>query len=148
MLTTFLSGTVAGGDPGRIGNNHPTMSPWNAYPAADGWVLVCGGSNDMWRRICGVIGRTELVDHERFRSATQRVQNNAEVDAAVAAWTRQHSVAGCIASFGAAGISVGPVNPVSALSTDESLQYRGAVQRLRDPCTDRPIMLQIGRAHV
>ena len=57
MLTTFLPKHFAGGKSPRIGNHHPSMSPWNAYRASDGWVLLCAGTNDQWRRVCELIGQ-------------------------------------------------------------------------------------------
>ena len=131
-LTTFLAGYCAGQQPQRIGNHHPSMSPWNAYRAADGWVLLCSGSDGQWRRVCELIGRPELATAPRYGSPTSRVQVNAEVDAIVEQWTRGLSVAECIERFNNAALACGPVYTIADLWQEPSLEHRGMVQSIRD----------------
>ena len=131
-LTTFLAGYCAGQEPQRIGNHHPSMSPWNAFRARDGWVLLCSGSDDQWRRVCGLIGQPALATEPRYASPTSRVQVNAEVDAIVEQWTLGRSVAECIERFNAAGLACGPVYTVNSLWDEPSLKHRGMIQNAGD----------------
>lgn len=72
-----------------MGLSHAAIAPYDAYPTADGEVLI-GIQNDRgWRTlVTEVFGRPDLVDDPRFRTNIQRVENRAECDAEVAAHTR------------------------------------------------------------
>ncbi|MGH8618342.1 MAG: CoA transferase [Burkholderiales bacterium] len=133
MLSTFLPAHFVGDQPTRIGNRHTAMSPWNAYRARDGWVLVCSASTDMWRRVCDVIERADLKADPRFAAMSGRVALAAEVDAAVQACVGEQVVSDCVQRFSAAGIACGPVYEVGGLFADPNLLSRKAFARLRDP---------------
>jgi len=140
MLSTFLPKFCAGGEPTRIGNRHPSMSPWNAYPAKDGWVLLCSASDDMWGRVCGVVGRESLKNDPRFAIMSGRVANADEADAAIEPWIAQHTVAECVERFTAAAVPCGPVYTIADLLADADLAARGAFVRLQDPATGAQVV--------
>lgn len=133
MLTTFLPKHFAGGKSPRIGNHHPSMSPWNAYRASDGWVLLCAGTNDQWRRVCELIGQPELASDARYATTTLRVRAAAEVDAIVEHWTAQHTVKDCAAQLNAVSISAGPILEMRDLLHEPGLVHRHMLQRLTSP---------------
>ena len=139
MMTTFIPRYLAGGKPQRIGNHHASMSPWNAYKARDGWVMVCSGSNDQWKRICTLLDRPELGTDSNFETATARVLSNPEVDRMMEEWMSRYSVNECLERLNAAVIPCGPVSEISQLFTDQSLLYRKMVTLLRDPETNRDV---------
>jgi len=132
LLSTFLPGHFAGATPRRIGNRHPSMSPWNAYLASDGWVLLCSASNEMWKRVCVVIGRPDLAQEARFGTMPGRVKYAEDVDATMLPWIRNHTVNECVEKFTAAGVPCGPVYTMAELLTDSNLAARGAFTRVAD----------------
>ena len=134
-LTTFLPGYFVGREPQRIGNRHPTMAPWNAFPAQDGWVLMCSGSDDQWRRVCELVGQPQLAAEKRYATPTLRVQEIAEIDAVVERWTRGFTVAECVERFNAAGLACGPVYTIADLAGEPSLTHRGMLRTVVDPET-------------
>jgi crotonobetainyl-CoA:carnitine CoA-transferase CaiB-like acyl-CoA transferase len=133
MLTTFLPRHFAGGTPERIGNHHPSMSPWNAYRARDGWVMVCSGSNDQWVRICRIIGRPDLADDPRFTTPSGRVTHNPEVDRLMEEWTARLTVAECMDQLDAGAIPAGPVARIADLFEERNLRHRGMVRQATAP---------------
>lgn len=139
MLSTFLPKYFAGGEPTRIGNHHPSMSPWNSYRARDGWVLLCAGSNDQWQRICKLINRAELAADPRFATPTDRVRVNADVDRLMENWAEQRSVNECIDALNSASIPCGPVIAVHELFGDAGLTRRQMFKRLKDPQSNADI---------
>ena len=141
MLTTFLPIHFVGREPQRIGNHHPSMSPWNAFRAADGWVLMCSGSDDQWRRVCELIGCRQHATDERYASPTSRVQVNAEIDAIVEAWTRQRTVAACIESFNTTGLACGPVYTLADLYAEPALTHRGMICAVTEPSAGAEIRI-------
>jgi CoA:oxalate CoA-transferase len=75
---------AAVGMPVRSGNADPRGAPINAYECADGWVALTLASDEQWRGLCDVMGRTDLL--ERFPTVRERGRAAPEIDAAVAAW--------------------------------------------------------------
>ena len=126
MLSTFLPTHFTGGSPRRMGNRHPSMSPWNAYPARDGWVLLCSASDEMWGRVCEVVGRPELKREPRFLKMGDRVTHAEEADAAIEPWIAAHTVAECVDAFSAASVPCGPVSTIGEMLADPSLHARDA----------------------
>lgn len=133
MLTTFLPIHFVGREPCRIGNHHPSMSPWNAFRARDGWVLMCSGSDDQWRRVCDLLGRPELCADARYATPTKRMQVNSQIDDLVEAWTRERTVAECIERFNENSLACGPVYTIADLFTDPSLLHRRMFLETADP---------------
>lgn len=127
-LTTFLPSYFAGSKATRVGNSHPMAVPWNAYPASDGWVMVCGVTDDHWARITAVLGHPELVQDPRFVNLGARIANRAAADSIMSQWTERRSVAENLAAFAAVDIPCGPITTVEALGQDSNLRYRGTVQ--------------------
>src|SRR6185503_8373952 len=56
--TYLLTGQV----PGRLGNRHPNLAPYETFEASDGHVIVGVGSESLWRSFCEALGAPELAD--------------------------------------------------------------------------------------
>jgi crotonobetainyl-CoA:carnitine CoA-transferase CaiB-like acyl-CoA transferase len=69
----LMEGTV----PGRWGNAHPTIVPYQSLQTADGFLAVGVASEGIWRRFCQVLDRVELADDPRFAKNANRVENRA-----------------------------------------------------------------------
>jgi len=140
-LATFLPFPVSGKRVTRAGNKHSLASPWNAYRASDGWILICTATDDQWARLCSAFERPELVRENGFITNPQRVSNAARVDLEVERWTRGRSVAECIESLSATGIACGPILTVPQLAVHENLLHRGMIARVRDAVSDSQVLL-------
>jgi len=140
-LATFLPFPVSGKTVTRAGNKHSLASPWNAYRAADGWILICTATDDQWARLCKAIGRSQLVHEEGYATNPQRVGNAAKVDAEVERWTRERTVSECLRSLGETGIACGPILTVSQLHTHENLLHRRMIAKVRDSATGEEVTL-------
>lgn len=123
-LLTFLPLAFIGAEARRAGNRHPTLAPWNAYRAADGWVLICAPTDDQWRRLCGVMGRPDMALDPAYDTTTARFRNVAALDAAINAWTGAHPVADVVARVGAAAIPCGAIHALTDLAGDANLLHR------------------------
>ncbi|OGA55346.1 MAG: hypothetical protein A3F74_12530 [Betaproteobacteria bacterium RIFCSPLOWO2_12_FULL_62_58] len=141
MLSTFLPKHFTGESPQRMGNRHPSMSPWNAYHARDGWLLLCSASDDMWGRVCEVIGRPELKRDPRFSSMGGRVEHADKADAAIEPWIASHTVGQCLKAFNAASVPSGPVYTIAEVLSDRSIRARGAVCSVRDPQSGKDLLV-------
>ncbi|SHK09950.1 Crotonobetainyl-CoA:carnitine CoA-transferase CaiB [Pseudonocardia thermophila] len=140
-LAAFLPLPFTGRIATRNGNRHPTLAPWNAYPAADGWVVICAPTDDQWDRLCTVMGRRELVTDPRFATTTARMENADAIDVEVAAWTRTLTIAECLAVLSEIVIPAGPVVPLAGLADEPNLRHRELVHRVRDPGSAGDVLL-------
>lgn len=132
-LNAFLTGVLTGQIDARtrVGNRHPTMAPWNLYPTADGWVLICTGNQGQWGRLCERMGRPELAG--KYATQAERIANTEEIDQAIGAWTATLATSSCVDCLLAAGIPSGPIAPIDGFPREANLEQRGMIRKLRDP---------------
>jgi crotonobetainyl-CoA:carnitine CoA-transferase CaiB-like acyl-CoA transferase len=141
MMTTFLPGHFGGGASSRLGNGHSMGVPWNAYAAADGWVLICTTSDEHWRRLAELFGEPSLGTDARYARLVDRVARRGEVDAHMTRWTGAMTVAACIARLEPAGIACGAIVTVTDARTERNLLHRRRVTRTNDPLTGHEAVL-------
>jgi crotonobetainyl-CoA:carnitine CoA-transferase CaiB-like acyl-CoA transferase len=132
-LNVYLAGVLTGqvGDRTRMGARHPTIAPWNQYKTADGWVLICAGSQSQWEKLRDEMGRPDIA--ARFKTQTARVQGVEQLDEAIESWTRTLSASECVERLGAAGVACGPIAPIDLFPREANLDYRAMIRKLRDP---------------
>jgi crotonobetainyl-CoA:carnitine CoA-transferase CaiB-like acyl-CoA transferase len=119
--TYLLTGKV----PGRLGNRHPSLAPYETFEAADGPVVLAVGSESLWRSFCGSMGEPELAEDPRFRTNALRVSNYAALRAHLAARLRQRKVDEWLADWEGAGIPCGRVRTVAEALELPQIAARG-----------------------
>ncbi len=67
--------TVAGDIPEPLGTMHPSITPFQAFPTKDSWIVVAVGNDAIWARFCTVLEMPELIDNERFKTNVLRTRN-------------------------------------------------------------------------
>ena len=113
--------------------------PADIYPCKPGgpndWVYVFNSHNnpEHWRRLCGIVGRPELADDPEYVDRDKRASHAAEVDAMVAAWTRQRTKHEAMKTLGAAGIPAGAVMDTGDLLAEPTFETRGIMQTMQHP---------------
>lgn len=117
----------------RQGNRILRFSPMNAYPTRDGWMVVGCGTEAMWRTICEVIDRADLADDDDWSQMSWRIDNNAEVDAVIAEWTRRCDTADAVARLTAGGVVASPVHTIDDLLRWPHLRARGMIDTVEHP---------------
>ncbi len=132
-LPNFFVLHYAGEPAERAGNRHPLYAPWASFRASDGHVLICSATADQFARICGLIGRPELVTDERFATLGARRRNVAEVERLIGEWTATRTVAECERLLASLGVPCGPVVDPAQLAGEPNLAWRHMFVRLPDP---------------
>lgn len=103
---------TAGVVPGRLGNRHPSITPYETFHAADAAFVIAVGNDGQFRILCEVLGEPPLADDERFTTNAARIANR---EALVAEMERLLAVASAdewVDRLSAAGIPCGRVNDV------------------------------------
>jgi len=116
------------------GSALPGIAPSNAYRCADGYVLIAGNGDSIFKRLMDVIGRSDLGSAPDLASNAGRVARVAEIDAAIEAWTQARSVAGVLDTLGAARVPAGKVYTAKDIHEDPHYRARDMIvrQRTRD----------------
>jgi len=105
---------VSGVAPGRLGNAHPNIVPYETFDSADGTIAVAVGSERQWPRFCRALGLPALADDPRFATNGDRVANRAELIPTLAARFAERPTADWLAELDAAEIPAGPIHDVAA----------------------------------
>jgi crotonobetainyl-CoA:carnitine CoA-transferase CaiB-like acyl-CoA transferase len=121
------TGIVAatGRSPGRLGNAHPSLAPYEPYPAADGYVIVAVANPRLWSRFCSAVGAEALEHDPRFSTNTDRLKNRGVLNAQIEDLFRDRTVDSLIARLSAAGVPCGRVRTIEQVLQDPQLAARG-----------------------
>lgn len=122
-LANQSSSTLETGEsPGRLGNAHPSISPYETYQTADQVIAVAVGTNGQFAQLAEVIGAPELAADERFNTNENRVMNRAALKEILNSKLAAASAADWIEKFTARKIPAGRVNTIAqALELAETL---------------------------
>jgi crotonobetainyl-CoA:carnitine CoA-transferase CaiB-like acyl-CoA transferase len=125
LLTYQASIAFATGDtPGRLGNRHPSIAPYDTFAAADGDFVLAVGNDDQFHRLSGVLGRPALAADPRFATNADRVGHydalRRELSPLLAVWTRRD----LLHALTSAGVPAGAVRSVTEALADPQLAAR------------------------
>jgi len=115
---------ATGSAPGRMGNRHPTIVPYETFAASDGDFVLAIGNDQQWRTFCGV---AEMAPDERYATNRQRVTQYTELKPALAERLRRHPRQYWIERLKAAGVPCGSVRDLHEVFTDPQLAAREMV---------------------
>ncbi len=117
----------------RTGSRSTNAVPRNAYRTRDGgWVCLSASTQGMTEKLLRSIGRPELIEDPRFRTNADRVRHGEALDAIIAAYIAERSLAEALAHFDAAGVTIGPVMDAAMLAEDAYVIEREAVIAVPD----------------
>jgi len=114
-----LSMYLAGGTPQRLGSAAPYAAPNEAFPTADGHVMVAAYTAKRWPALCSVLGLPELATDERFDTNENRVRSRPELNEILDARFTERSTAEWIALLDEADILCGPLLTYEQLLAEE-----------------------------
>ena len=112
------------------GSALPGIAPSNAYPCVDGWVLVAGNGDSIFKRLMKVIGRDDLGADAQLAGNAGRVARVAEIDAAIGAWTGPQHVVDVLDALNAAAVPAGRIYTAKDIAEDPHYRARGMLQRV------------------
>jgi crotonobetainyl-CoA:carnitine CoA-transferase CaiB-like acyl-CoA transferase len=116
------------------GTSLGNIAPSNVYRSRDGrWIVIGANSDNLFRRLCAVIGRPELVDDDRFSSHWSRGQHAAELDEIIGAWVAERDAAAVDRFMNDSGIVCGPVYTIADIFEDPQYRARDLLVEMEDP---------------
>lgn len=133
---------VSGKAPGRLGNAHPNIVPYQAVEARDRQLVVAVGNDQQFQRFCDLLGLPDLAHDPRFATNPARVANRAALLAIIAPVLRIREADEWIALLWERGIPGGPINSVDRVFQDPQVRHREMVQEMDHPTAGK--VAQVG----
>lgn len=137
--TTWLANVggsffATGNEPRRLGNQHPSITPYQPVRARDRTFLIAVGTERLWEKLCGVLGWTETLRVDpRFADNAARNGSRDLLIEKLEAELAQKDAAEWIEALLAVGVPAGPIHLPSETLTDDHLKARGMVVELEHP---------------
>lgn len=121
---------VSGEAPRRLGNAHPNIAPYQAFPVADGHVVIAVGNDAQFGRLCELLALRDVAGDDRFATNAARVRNREVLAGILEAGLANRPRAELLGSLEAAGIPAGPINTVRDVFADPQVLHRGLLVQL------------------
>ena len=126
VLANQASNYLVGGKvPGRLGNAHPNIVPYQTFETADGHIIIAVGTDRQFKEYCAIIGVAELANDERFNSNRSRVENRNDLAPLLAVPMKTRTTAAWVAALKAAAVPCGPINTIAQMFADPQVLARG-----------------------
>ncbi|MFT3805159.1 MAG: CoA transferase [Burkholderiaceae bacterium] len=119
--------------PARTGNAHPVIAPYGVFATADGPLNIGSATQDMWLRLCRLLGCAELIDDPRFADNAARAAHRVVLKELLEAKLKTRTRAQWTSALIEQGIPAGPINDLRDVFTDEQVLHEGMVETIRHP---------------
>jgi len=110
------------------GSALPGIAPSNAYRCADGYVLIAGNGDSIFKRLMNAIARPDLAEDPQLAHNAGRVERVAEIDAAIGAWALPRTIAQVLEALDSADVPAGKVYTARDIAEDPHYRARGMIQ--------------------
>lgn len=140
---------ASGEPPRRMGSAHPTIVPYQAFKAKDGYFILAVGNDHLWRRFCEAVGRPELAEDPRFKTNRDRVKNREELVKMLEEIFATKEVNYWVSLMWQNGIPTAPVYNLAQVFADPHIRHRkvvietpspfGPVKHLRSPINSQTL---------
>lgn len=123
---------VSGKPPGRLGNAHPNVAPYQVFESADGYLILAVGNDRQFAVFCREAGAPELSEDPRFVRNADRVANREALAAAIQPLMRRRSSAEWFSALEAVSVPCGPIHTIDQVFRDPQVLAR-------EMCLDMPL---------
>jgi len=136
MLANLGSNYLCSGKaPGRMGNAHQNIVPYQVFEASDGHLILAVGNDRQFAKFCDIAGRPDWAADTRFATNSERVRNRAILVPQLEEAIRQRPRNEWLAALEAAKVPCGSINSIGEALADPQAQARGAVVAMPHPLT-------------
>ena len=124
LANQAMNQLLGGTNPTRLGNAHPSIVPYQVFPASDGHFIVACGNDRQFRALCGILD-LPLADDPDYATNPARVQNRDRLAKLISDKTSARPKAELISAMEASGVPGGPINTVAEALADPQITARG-----------------------
>lgn len=132
---------TTGKPPGRMGNAHPNLTPYEVFESSDGHLIIATGNDGQYQRLCRLLGLDDMAESPDYARNADRVANRPEMIRRLNDATRLRERDDLLAACEANNVPAGPINDLSDVMADPQVVARGmqieldGVPGLRSPFT-------------
>ena len=119
--------------PPQVGNDHPTSMPTSAYKTADGYINVAASGEGMWKQLCNLIGREDLLAMQEFKNNEARAKNRTRLNAILNESFSTRASEEWIDELNRAGVPCGPIYAMDRVFADPQVEHLGAAAEVEHP---------------
>ncbi len=116
---------TTGRAPGRMGNAHPNLTPYEVFPCSDGYIIIATGNDGQYRRLCRLLGLDDMAEAADYARNADRVANRPEMIRRLTDATSLRSRDDLLAACEADGVPAGPINDLADVMDDPQVKARG-----------------------
>ena len=124
---------TTGSIPGPLGARHPSITPFDAFAAADGRLVIAAGNDLLFQRLCTALDHADLAQNPLFRTNDLRTRHHAALKDELEAVLQLHPVEHWLRTLEGAGIPSGPINTVDKVLADPQVVERNMAVSTNDP---------------
>ena len=111
--------------PGRIGNFHPNLSPYQVFECSDGHIIIATGNDQQYQKLCSILKCPEQALDPKYQTNAKRVENRDELDEVLSHKTKKWKKVKLLEQCEANGIPAGPINSLDEVFADQQIIHRG-----------------------
>jgi crotonobetainyl-CoA:carnitine CoA-transferase CaiB-like acyl-CoA transferase len=124
LANQALSYFATGKAPGRIGNAHPVVVPYQVFPAQDGFVIIACGNDTQFVKLCDALGAPEIGCDPNHKTNADRVVNRETLIPSLCAVTEKLTRADILAKLDRVNVPAGPINNLDDVFADPQVIHR------------------------
>jgi len=124
LANQALSYFTTGKAPGRIGNAHPVVVPYQVFPAADGFVIIACGNDTQFVKLCDALGAPDVGRDSKYKTNADRVVNRGTLIPSLCDVTAKLTRADILARLDAVNVPAGPINDLDDVFADPQVIHR------------------------
>jgi crotonobetainyl-CoA:carnitine CoA-transferase CaiB-like acyl-CoA transferase len=131
-LNYFVTGEL----PKRIGNTHPNLVPYQAFPVADGLIIIATGNDGQFIKLCGILGEPQIAEVPEYKDNKGRLAHRAELVGKLSSLTSKLKRDDLLDKLESAGIPAGPINDLGQVFADPQVVHRGMKLALKSDAAE------------
>ena len=116
---------ATGEPPGRLGNSHPNIVPYQSFKTKDGDIILACGNDNLFTKFCAAADASHLPKEPKFATNAQRVSNRAAMDEVLIPIFKRRTTLEWVSILEKAGVPCGPINNLKDVFADEQVKARG-----------------------
>ena len=133
VLANQASNYLTGGTvPGRLGNAHPNIVPYQAFATADGHLILAVGNDSQFRRLCTVLDMPDWADNSDYATNSARVVNRQSLCGEISQRLTQHDIAHWLHLLEQHQVPCGPINSIDQVFQDPQILARNMLVTMED----------------
>ncbi len=120
-----LNYLTTGVSPGRMGNAHMNLTPYQVFDTSDGHIIIATGNDPQYQRLCNILGLDEMATHPDYLHNKDRLANRRVMIARLNGATVQRTKADLLQACEAQGVPAGQINTLAEVLSDPHVIARG-----------------------